>query len=153
MPHLEAERFRARLDATFLLAETAENEDVRDHLSRYLCILVSGYLETSIREMLLSYTDGKCHPRIRNFVEDKLKYFQNPRSDRIEALLRSFDINFVESAKREIQREDIEAIDSIIARRNQIAHGSPAGISLGTLKDYRTRAERALLGLKKILQH
>lgn len=53
---------------------------MESHLSRYVCILVSGYLEESLRQLLEQYANDKATPQIKNFVANEIKrtYSANP---------------------------------------------------------------------------
>ena len=76
---VEIIRRRDRLDHLFSRVETFTGDiELQSHWARYLCILVAGFIETSIRGILSEYSRSKATPQVANYAEHQLRFFQNP---------------------------------------------------------------------------
>lgn len=84
----EVARLRGRLDSTFSRAPgpTAELEFQAD-FAKYLCVLVSGFLENAVSALLLDHVERRSAPEVTAYVERQLKYWTNPNTEKIVALL------------------------------------------------------------------
>jgi len=125
---------------------TAFSEDtyLQSHWARYLCILVSGFLETSVRIIYREYAKSKATPQVANFVEGKLKDFQNPKMDKIFQLTGLFSKEWENDLRRDTEGALKDAVDSIANNRNNIAHGGSVGISYSQIKSYYDRAIKVI---------
>lgn len=82
---------RKRLDFLFEKGRELLNDpELQSHWSRYLCVLVSGFLETSLQTLYYEYAKDKAAPFVANYVDVQIGRFQNPNMDRILALTQSF---------------------------------------------------------------
>jgi len=88
----EVARLKQRLDATFKRIEGVDSDlELRSDFARYLCVLVSGYLETLVAEPVLEHARRSGTPTLHRFVEVKTRRFTNVNSQRLQNLLGSFD--------------------------------------------------------------
>lgn len=148
--HRDIERRRTRLDVVFTKVGSLTGDlELQAHFSRYLCVLVSGFLETSIRTILSQYASDKSAPNIARFVDGQLKSFQNPRMSNIVNLTRAFSEQWADQIDASTQGELKDAVDSIVANRHLIAHGEDVGISYVSVKDFYGRVVRVLEILDK----
>jgi hypothetical protein len=131
---------RGRLDHLFAIGDSMADIELQAHWSRYLCILVSGYLENAVRLIYGDYANRKSHRPVASYVEAQLAWFSNPAMNKILELTRSFDPAWEERLKSATRDGLYDAVDSIVARRHEIAHGENSGISYATMKDYYKRA-------------
>ena len=76
---LEIHRQRQRLDSLFLKAREFPDAELQSHWCRYLCILVSGFLENAVEHCLSEYTRTRSNEYVLNYVQTKLYGFQNPK--------------------------------------------------------------------------
>lgn len=131
MKNIEVVRYQQRLDNLFkrIAAFSGDDLELQSHWARYLCILVSGFIENSVRAIYTQYTRKKAAPFVVNFVDGKLKGFQNPKMEKILELTKSFSQEWEERLRNEIEDEHKGAVDSIVANRNRIAHGESVGIT------------------------
>lgn len=131
-------QYKSKID--YLVSEASklppEQDVIRAHLSRYICILVSGYLEVSIRELYTDYAGNQASPKVTDFVSATLSKFQNPNMEKIIQVAAAFDKQFGEDLRKSTEGKLKDGVDSIVSNRNQIAHGQSVGLSLGTLKGY-----------------
>lgn len=131
-----------RIDGLFtkiedMVRKNAIDLELQGQLSRYLCVLVSGLLEISVKSICTRYAEDKASPQIANFVTSTVPNLaQNPKIWKIERLVRYFDGSWADDFILDIDDEQKSAVDSVVTLRNQIAHGEQAGISLGTIRSY-----------------
>lgn len=132
---------KQKLDNLFKkITAFSADTDLQSHWARYLCILVSGFLETSVRIIYREYAKSKATPQVANFVEGKLEDFQNPKMEKILQLTGLFSKEWANELRLETEGELKDAVDSIANNRNQIAHGGSVGISYSQIKSYYDRA-------------
>lgn len=136
MKNVTIRRYRDRLDYLFNQVSSLPDLELQAHWSRYLCVLVSGFLETSIRAIYADYASKKSAPFVANFVQDKLEYFQNPSMAKILDLVQSFNPQWADDLRIRTDGEIRDAINSIVNVRNGIAHGENVGISYAIIRDY-----------------
>jgi hypothetical protein len=110
--------------------------EVQAHWARYLCILVSGFVESSVREVYRQYARNKAAPNVANFVEGRLKGFQNPKMEKILELTRLFSPEWEATLRLAVEGEPKDAVDSIVANRNRIAHGEDVSVSYANIRAY-----------------
>jgi hypothetical protein len=136
-----------------LLFENIKNfkgdEEISSLLSKHLCILVSGYLENSIRDIIYDYAKTKSHQNIANFVSVKLKRIGNPKIEAILQLVGSFNSDWRDTVEKQLDDELKEAVNSIVRNRNQIAHGADVGITFGQIYRYYERSNRVIKIIEK----
>ena len=126
-----------RLDGLFnKVNEFAGDLELQSHWARYLCVRVSGFIEISVRAILVEYAKNRSDRSIANYVERQLNRFQNPNMERLVQLLRSFNPAWADELKDATKGEPKDAIDSIRANRNRIAHGENANITYATISQY-----------------
>ncbi len=83
---------KQRLDSLFDKISTLPVDDeIHAHWSRYLCVLVSGFIENAMRILLTEYTKNKSHPNVSNYVSKQIKGITNLNNEKILQLLGSFD--------------------------------------------------------------
>lgn len=110
------------------------------HFAKYACVLVSGYLEASVKEVLYNYALIKSEGRIGFYVGKTWPNSMNMNSKNILEMLGKFD----EKWEVEIQEwmdtgapKHSGVIDGIVKNRNNIAHGSEAkttGVSITSVR-------------------
>ncbi|MEY3870345.1 MAG: hypothetical protein RLZZ338_4239 [Cyanobacteriota bacterium] len=84
MKNRELVRKKQHLDDLFQkIAVFSEDKKLQSEWAKYLCIVVSGFLENSVRILYSEYAKNKSSPSVANFVEAKLKDFQNPKMQKI----------------------------------------------------------------------
>ena len=146
----EVARLKKQLDATFERAKqlsVASDLELQSDFARYLCVLVSGYFERAIIELILEHARTSGGATLQRFVERRTRRFANANCDRILDLLGSFDadwrLNLDTFLKEDI--DDVkEAINSIVSLRNRIAHGAPVPVTYHRVRDYYVRVQVAV---------
>lgn len=132
----EVRRRKQQLDAVFLqLQNVSLSSELVAHFSRYLCVLVSGYVEQSVKELVAQYCRTKSNAEIQRFAGTQMRKVRNIDLDRLKSVLESFDPQWWSdlAAKRP---DELSALDSVAAVRNGVSHGSESGITMATITQY-----------------
>jgi hypothetical protein len=141
----EVRRLEQRLDATFgRLNGTGADPEVISDFSRYLCILVSGYLEKALYELVVDHARRVGAPSLVRFIDQRTRKFTNAKSAKIFELVGDFDPDWRRSLE-EILSDDLkDAVDSVVSLRNKIAHGESVGVTYVQIQDYYTRVQKVV---------
>lgn len=128
---------RQRIEAAFSRSESLQHdaELLADH-AKYLCVLVSGFVEKAMAEIVLEHARRVGAPSLQRYVERNTSRFTNANSTKIIQLLGSFDPDWEKVMGAFIVDEYKDALDSIISLRHQIAHGSSVGVTYVRIKKY-----------------
>lgn len=120
-----------------LIGKFDGEEELRSHLSRYLCIISNGHIEESLRIIYGQYTENKSsHQNITNYVSKDLGEFRNPNTEKILALTSRFSPEWRKELELFLTDEMKDSLNSIVNIKNALAHGRTTGISYITLKKY-----------------
>src|ERR1019366_3627148 len=122
----EVDLRRRRMDAIFeralLLGDNDGAQEAQSDYARHICVLVSGYVERSLAEIILAYAEGKCPAPLRSFLENTVKRLTNVDKDRLLQIVGSFDAKWRDELEAFVQDERQVALNSIVGLRNEIAH-------------------------------
>jgi hypothetical protein len=127
---------KQRLDELFKVARTLSDVEIQSHWSRYLCVLVSGFLENSVELCLSEYGKRGSNPAVSNFVSFKLRGFQNPKMGAILELFGAFNPDWKTQIETATQGKLSDSVNSIVGNRHKIAHGESVSLSMGALTGY-----------------
>ncbi len=146
---LEIKRQKQRLDELFDAAGRLSDVELQSHWSRYLCILVCGFLENSVELCLSEYARQRSDPTVANFVSAKLRGFQSPKMGSIAELFGAFKPEWKSEIDGATQGQLSDSVNSIVGNRHRIAHGQSVSLSLSSLKDYFRDAAAVVALLEK----
>jgi hypothetical protein len=123
------------------------------HNAKYLAVLVSGYLEQAVKELLLHYTNQGTRSQISKYVEKTWPISRNMKVNSIETILNQFDSKWGDEFQAWLSEDDErkQHINSIVEWRNSIAHGQEAntrGVTLVTVN----RAFSTIGGLVSLIE-
>ena len=110
--------------------------EIRSHWTRYSCVLVSGFIEVSVRSIYTDFSRRKAIPQVADYVDAKLSNLRNVHMSKLLDLTRSFSPTWEVALKAATEGELADAVDSVVNLRNQIAHGVSTGTSFQNMKDY-----------------
>lgn len=133
---------KAKLDAVFKRAKQLEDSantvslETRADMARYLCVLVSGYLERAVAEMLMQHSRNVGGPTLQRFVERSTGNFTNAKCKKLMALFESFDPAWKLELEKILIDEVKDAVDSVVSIRHLIAHGRSVGITYARMTAY-----------------
>lgn len=141
----EVRRLKQRLDATFRrIDQVGSDVELRADFARYLCVLVSGYLEKAVVELLLEHARRSGGPSLQRFVERQTRRLANLNSQRVQDILGSFDAEWQDHIDAILKDEAKDALDSVVNVRNKIAHGESVGITYQTISQYYIQVQRVV---------
>jgi hypothetical protein len=147
-----------RIDNLFSKVASISNPADQSEWSKYLCVLVSGFIEESLRVLLEEYTRTHSAPNIQNFVVKQIGNITNCKTSRILEVLSKFSQDWANDFSKQIQaRSSItdeikNSIDSVIANRHSIAHGRNVGITYSKMSTYYNNVKKAVDILDAIIR-
>jgi hypothetical protein len=137
--------YRNRLDQLFKrVGELKGDIELQSHFARYLCVLVSGFIEVATKSILAEYARGKGSPELVNFIENHLDDFQNAKMEKILSLTKLFNPSWESTLRTATEGELKDAVDSIVANRHKIAHGESVGITYARVSQYYEKVEKVV---------
>lgn len=133
----ERQAYRNRLDSLIgQIPNLTDASGLQSHLVKFACVLVCGYIEVSLRDILQEYTHTRASENIRQFVNKQLGRSRNPNMEGIVQLVGAFSQDWAEDMRIKTQGRLKDHVDSLVANRNQIAHGESVGLSYVQLEGY-----------------
>lgn len=130
-----------------------EDDELRSHLAKYICILCSGFLENAIYLIYTEWVSRKSpHAHIEFYVGRMLSKIQNPNSDKLKEVARSFNPDWELPLKEFMHDEERSAaINYIIKDRHKIAHGKDSDITLLSIKQHFSKAVEVITFIEEQL--
>jgi len=122
-----------RIKRLFRAVPEINDDELRAELTKYLCVLASGLLEVSCRDILNRYTSHRSAPSIQRFVAARLSDFQSAKVGNIIELLQCFDSDGASRWRASLSDEEADSI----------------GLSFDVLVRYHKHATRALTLMEK----
>jgi len=129
---------RQRLDAAFNRAKLLGSADfeLQADFARYLCILVSGYIETSVAEITMEYCRNRAQPNVSNYASRELSRLQNLKAERLLQVVGAFSPEWREEIENYIDGRRKDALNAVIDLRNKIAHGESVTLTYSRIREY-----------------
>lgn len=133
----EVSRQRDRLNDAFARISSIEEDatEARADFAKYLCVRVSGYLETSITQLLTSYAAQRSGPDIARYIAEDLARFQNAKKGKILDLFGQFNETWRADLETYLVDEKSDAIGTIVGNRHKIAHGEDSSLTYTRVKE------------------
>ena len=142
---VEVDSQKKRLDATFKRAAALrEDPELSSDLAKYLCVLVSGFLEQSVIELLLDHVRIHARPSVQRYAEPRLRQFTTAKTSRIIQLFGNFDPDWAVDLESFLVDQRKDAVDSVVANRHNIAHGRSVGLTMARVKSYYDRVKEVV---------
>ena len=143
----EVDRLRQQLDATFGRARRlAGDAELQSDFARYLCVLVSGFLEKAVFELLMEYVRKHSDKRVQPYMERKLRRTTNLKRQRLLELFGAFDPAWGRDLDGFLVNEFKDAVDGIVDLRNGISHGGQEAVTMVRVDGYYKR-------IKVVVEH
>lgn len=138
--HKGHDKYKSRISSLFETYDKVIDPAEQAHSAKYLAVLVSGYLEQAIKEVLLHYTSQGTRSQISRYVEKTWPISRNMKTDNIDTILNQFDSSWSDEFKTWLEHNDKRKshINSIVEWRNSIAHGQESNTTGVTLVSVRT---------------
>ena len=141
----EIERRKQELDATFQRAASTQGEaELLSDFARFLCVLVAGFLEQALVELVLEHVRTHSDPSVQRHVEQRLRHFTNAKAQRLIEILGSFDPDWRISLQGYLVDEHKDAVDGIVDLRNAISHGRSVAVTMVRVQDYYGRVKHVV---------
>ncbi|HTS34021.1 MAG TPA: HEPN domain-containing protein [Candidatus Solibacter sp.] len=141
----EVGRLKKRLDATFeRIRDAGSDLELRSDFARYLCVLVSGYLERSVVELVLEHARNSGGPTLQRFIEIRTRHFANANASRLIEFLGSFNPDWKTKLEVVVIDELKDAVDSVVRLKNTIAHGESVGVTYARIEEYYSRVQKVI---------
>jgi hypothetical protein len=127
-----------RLDAVIARLKTLPDDaQIQSDWAKYVCVLVSGFLEQSVQTLCVDYARTRCgSTQVTHFVAEHVAWFQNAKMEKLLTLLWEFDPKFRETIENDTRGKLADAVNSVVQNRNLIAHGQHVGMSPATIIDW-----------------
>lgn len=109
--------------------------ELTGHYARYLCVLVSGYAEQSVKELVTQYSRTKSNEPIQRYVGKQVGLVRNIDLGKLRQLIESFNPEWWRDLSQ-TRADELEAFGSVAAVRNSISHGGDGSITISTLTQY-----------------
>lgn len=137
--HRGHDKYKSRINSLFKTYEEENNIESQAHNAKYLAVLVSGYLEQAIKELMLHYSSQGTRSQIARYIEKTWPISRNMNADNIKDILHQFNSEWSEEfltwlENKENRKNDI---NSIVRWRNSIAHGQESNTTGVTLVSVR----------------
>lgn len=139
-------QLRQRLKGAFERADQlpVDSLELRSDFARYLCVLLSGYVELALAALTVEHARKNGGPSLVRFVDVKTRRFANANAQRITELLGSFSTDWRTTLESFVVDERKAALDSLVSLRNRIAHGQSVDLTLSRVRDYFTEIQRVV---------
>jgi RiboL-PSP-HEPN len=133
------------LDQLLERAREQEELQVQSDYAKFLVIRVNGLIEQVIVEIVLHHIQTQASPTVMAHLSWRMNSFQNPNIERVLQLVGSFNRRWREELDDALTEEERQALGSLNAQRNKIAHGQQSTISLAQVNEYYAHS-KLLLG-------
>jgi hypothetical protein len=127
--------------------------EVQAHWARYTCIVMSGYIEDCVKELLSGYTNERSPTTVFNYVSAQLKYFRTADTENIGDLVSKFDKAWLISFTAFLTAERRDAVNSVVGNRHRIAHGLDVGVTMSQLSQWYPRVNEVIDHLMGLCNH
>jgi hypothetical protein len=147
----EVNRLKQRLDATFQRVKAVgQGTELQADYSKYLCVLVSGFLEKAVFALVVDHARRTGAPPLGRFVHQRTKNLANANAQKLINLMGDFDPNWRISLEGFLVDDLKGAVDSVVNLRNQIAHGESVPVTYQTITDYYARVLTVIEHIAKL---
>lgn len=120
----------ARIDDVFSRAIGFDDDPVvQADYARYLCVLVTGFLEQAVVRVLLNYVEASGDPSLSRYVAATLQRPGSMQAQEILRLVGSFKEDWRTLLDARLTTRHRDAIGSVYANRNRIAHGEDVDLA------------------------
>ena len=143
---------RQKIDNLFEKVACFEEPAIKSEWSKYLCILVSGFIEESLRVLLEKYCENKASANIQKFVGKKIDDITNCNANKIKKILDEFSSDWANEFTNKINDQIKTAIDNVLQNRHKIAHGKSIPMSYHNILNYYNNVKKAVEILEEIIK-
>jgi hypothetical protein len=149
---LKIDNIESSLNNLFIDVSKIEDNEIKSHLSKYLCLQASAYLENVIKTLISTYLDGTCPKPAESYIVLKVDSITNLDEVRLSNFLKLFSSEWENKFKKKLTDSQKASLNSIISQRNQIAHGKQSNISFSIIDNYYKDLKEIVIILKEIIR-
>ena len=114
--------------------------ELRSDFACYLCVLVRGLVEKVIADIAREHSRSRASKTVTNYIENTLrKNPQNVNTERLIQFVGSFNTEWQDRLGNFVAGERKDALDSVIANCNRIAHGESVDLTFVRINNYYVR--------------
>ncbi|WP_298928198.1 HEPN domain-containing protein [uncultured Ramlibacter sp.] len=141
------------MDATFARIQLLDvgQLELRADFARYLCVLVSGYLDQTIREITGEFVRQRAQPLIADLVVKLTDRTTNLTAAKLRTYLLQIDRTWEGAIDALLVDRAKDALDSVIALRHRIAHGQSADVTIARMLGYYVEIKKLLLAIRAVM--
>lgn len=132
----EHERIAQKIDLIYKLISEIDDRFLVAQLANYTCILIAGYLERALIDVIVIYCEKRATPQVAAFAAAQISRFQNPSSEKVIKILGAFGEPIQGRTVDALSDPTSSAIDSIVSNRNNLAHGRNATVTFTMLRGW-----------------
>jgi hypothetical protein len=150
----EVNRLRNRLKDAINRARSLRTVDVeiQSDLASYLCVLVSGFVETAVAELAIEHCRSRSAPSVLGYASSQLDRLQNLKSQKLVQVIGSFEKQWGVELSKFMDGARKDALDSVVANRNKIAHGESVSLSLARITQYYEKVDEVIVFIEQLLK-
>jgi hypothetical protein len=146
----EVERRRQKLQATFVMVNQQDlSSELLAHYARYLCVLVSGFAEQSVKELASHYCKRRASDPVHRYVRGQLSLLRNIDLEKLRKLIQAFSPEWWQQIETDLG-DELQAFVSVASTRNNVSHGGDSGITISVVGQYFEQVSRVLSRLSEL---
>lgn len=119
------------------------------HYARYLCVLVSGFAEQSVKELASHYCKKRASDPVHRYVRGQLSLLRNVDLEKLRKLVQAFSTEWWQQIENELG-DELQAFVSVASTRNNVSHGGDSGITMNVVGQYFEQISRVLTRLSEL---
>jgi len=133
----EIDAYTKKLSNVIHWGQQCTDLEAQAHWGRYLCVLISGFLEVAIAEICYQYVKNRAGINVTSFVTRTVqKTVYNPKLEAIKQLANRFNDDWGNNVDELLSDKQKAAIGNIIQNRHNIAHGRDSDLSFAKTCEY-----------------
>ena len=143
---LDSVKYRIQeVESVFSMAGRYPSDSAElEHWTRYLCVLSSATLQSSLHSILNEYVRSSSNITVQRFVRVQLDRTRNPSPSESVGLPREFDEQWAQDVRRFMKGEKADAIRSIVSNRNNVSHGRTCTATIRDLRNWFDHAKKVI---------
>ena len=110
--------------------------ELSSHWARYLCVLVYGFIEISMREIFFDYAYTRSAPQVASFVKSRVRGVWNWKIEKVFETISIFDSTLRANVEGALDQEHRDALNSVVGNRHKITHGDSVSVSFSRIQEY-----------------
>jgi hypothetical protein len=109
--------------------------ELGSHYARYFCVLIAGFAEQALKELISEHARAKASAPVHRFVELNVNKVWGINQSKLREVLDSFDLAWYEGLEGSMPQE-ISSLHSVGKLRDNISHGNDGGVTIETMRQY-----------------